>query len=301
LPVRTDRALADLLRVACAALLSACVAAGPKPEATGDTMGVAPLVTRAEAARARGDYGAAIEDYKAALERTPWNAQLSQALVVSYASRAEQARTKPGGAKGLAAAEKDLRAALQISPKEPALQRSLAAVLLEQAAFAKTDEEIAKLRGEARALAPDLEAQAPVVRRSAEVRMDLAWDLIERGQLDAGIDQLEAHLKDDPGEPAGTRLLAQALVRKGEIQNGRADYAGAQQSYTRAVELYAQLLPCDGARCEPAELSLAHKNRISSALDGANWPAARAALAEARAVGLSFPDLERKWPELKGP
>jgi tetratricopeptide (TPR) repeat protein len=302
LPVSTDRALAPLLRLACAALMSACVGSGPEPEAAApDTVGVAPLVARAEAASASGDHAAAIADYQAALERTPWNTRLVQALVASYAARANQARTKPGGAKGLAAAEADLRAALELAPKDPALERSLAGVLLERAAFATSDEEIAKLRGEARSLAPELEASAPLVRKSAEVRIDLAYDLIERGQLDAGIDQLEALVKDDPGEPAGTRLLAQALVRKGGLQNGRADYQGAQQSFARAVELYAQLLPCDGARCERAELEVAHKNRIASALDGANWDVARAALAEAKAVGLSFPDLERKWPELRQP
>lgn len=296
------RPLASLLRVVCAALLSACVGSGPKPEAAApDTAGVAPLVARAEAASASGDYGAAIEDYEAALERTPWNTRLVQSLVACYAARADKARTKPGGAKGLAAAEKDLRAALALAPKDASLERSLAAVLLEEAGFAKSDEEIAKLRGEARALAPDLEAQAPVVRKSAEVRIELAYDLIERGQLDAGIDQLEALLADDPGEPGGTRLLAQALVRKGGFENGRANYDIAQQSFTRAVELYAQLLPCDGTRCDRSELEIAHRNRVASALDGANWDAARAALAEARAVGLSFPDLEKKWPELRQP
>jgi tetratricopeptide (TPR) repeat protein len=301
LPVRTETAVAPLLRVACAALLSACVGSGPKPAAAPDTLGVGPIVTRAEAARAQGDYTAAIDDYKAAIERTPWNAQLRQDLVACYAARAEKTRTKPGGSKGLAASEADLRAALKLEPKEPALKRSLAAVLLEEAGYAKTDEEIATLRGEARELAPELEAQAPVVRKSAEVRIDLAYDLIERGQLDAGIDQLEALVKEDPGEPGGTRLLAQAYVRKGGVQNGRADYEGAQQSFTRAVELYAQLAPCDGTRCDERELSMAHKNRIASALDGADWPAARAALAEAKALGLSYPDLEKKWPELKAP
>ena len=90
-------------------------------------------------------------------------------------------------------------------------------------------------------------------------------------------------------------------MRKGEVQTRRGDYAGARVTYASAVEVYAQLLPCDGTRCRQTDLEIAHRNRISSALDGSNFDEARAALAEAKAVGLSFPDLEKKWPELKSP
>jgi hypothetical protein len=60
-------------------------------------------------------------------------------------------------------------------------------------------------------------------------------------------------------------------------------------------------VPCDGVRCEQADLELAHRNRISSALDAASFDEARAALAEAKGLGLRFDDLERKWPELRSP
>ena len=303
--MRTNRLHVAVLRTACAALLCACVGGSAEPEGgkavAADTAGVAPIVSRAESAIASGDYDAGIDAYREAYERTPWNTRLQSALAAAYADRAAKLRTKPGGAAGLALADGDLREALAISPKQPELVQSLAAVLLDRASFARDDDEAAAFRAEANALAPDLVAQTPDLRMSAERRLDVAFDLLERGQLEAGIDQLEALVHDDPESAAAVRLLAQALVRKGGVQRQRADYAGASQSYARAVALYAQLLPCDGTRCDEAELELAHRNRISAALDGSNYAEARAALAEAKGVGLSFPDLEAKWPELKSP
>ena len=96
-------------------------------------------------------------------------------------------------------------------------------------------------------------------------------------------------------------MLAQALVRLGSEQTQSHDYDGARESFTAAVAQYARLLPCDGARCDSSELELAHRNRILSALDAQRWDAARGALAEAEAIGLSFPDLKAQWPELTPP
>jgi tetratricopeptide (TPR) repeat protein len=302
--VRTSRVHAAGLRVFCLALICACVGGSADPgadSAASDAAGVAPIVARAEASVASGDLDAGIEAYREAYERTPWNTRIASSLVAAYVARAEKKRTKPGGAKGLDLAEADLRAALAIAPKQPAVERSLATVLLERAALVKDDAEASLLREEAAALAPDLATSTPVQRLPVERRLDIAYDLIEREQLDAALDQLDALVRDYPQNTAAAQLQAQALVRKGGVQTRRGDYKSARQSYTRAVEVYARLTPCDGTRCTPDELELAHRNRISSALDGANYDAARAALVEAKAVGLSFPDLEQKWPELQAP
>ncbi|MGH2899165.1 MAG: tetratricopeptide repeat protein, partial [Solirubrobacteraceae bacterium] len=272
--------------------------------ASGDaslTEGVAPIVARGESAIAAGDLSAGVDAYREAYERTPWNTRIQNSLVAAYAARAEKERTKPGGTKGLALAEQDLRAALEISPKNPELERNLAVVLLDQAGLSPDDAEAARLRAEANALAPDLVAETPALRLGVERRLDIAYDLLQRGQLDAGIDQLQALVRDDPESVPATRLLAQALVRKGGVQTQRHDYPGARQSFTNAVELYARLLPCDGTRCDKAELELAHRNRVDGLLDAEQYEDARAALAEARGLGIDLSDLEKKWPELKAP
>jgi tetratricopeptide (TPR) repeat protein len=294
-----------LLRVSCVALWCACVGGCAEPNAgsgaSGDPAGVAPIVARAEASIASGDLDAGIEAYREAYERTPWNTRIASSLVAAYVTRAEKKRTKPGGAKGLELAEADLRAAAEIPPKQPAVERSLATVLIERAALVRDDDEAERLRAEAAALAPDLAAQTPAVRLPVERRLDIAYDLIERNQLDAGLDQLQSLVRDYPQNTAAAQLLAQALVRKGDEQTRRGDYTGARQSYSAAIEVYARLMPCDGTRCTQADLEVAHRNRIMSALDASNFAEARAALAEAEGVGLHFDDLERKWPELKAP
>jgi len=303
--VRTSRVHAAVLRLGCLALWCACVGGSAEPKgasgAASDAAGVAPIVARAEAAVASDDLDSGVAAYREAYERTPWNTRIASSLVAALVARAEKARTKPGGSVGLALADADLREALAITPKQPGLERSLAIVLLERAALARDDAEVDHLRAEAEALAPDLTAQTPTVRLPIERRLDIAFDLLERGQLDAGIDQLQSLVREYPKSVEAARLLAQALVRKGGVQTQRADYAGARQSYASAIELYARLQPCDGTRCEQADLVLAHRNRISSALDAGSFDEARAALAEAKGLGLRFDDLEHKWPELRSP
>lgn len=303
--MRARRVHAAALRLACAALLCSCVAkSGPEPgtsSAAGDTAGVAPIVARGESAIAAGDLDAGIDAYREAYERTPWNTRIASSLVAAYAARAQKERTKPGGAKGVALAETDLREALAISPKNPELERSLAAVLLDQAGFSADDAEVDRLRAEANALAPDLVTGTPALKLGVERRLDIAFDLLERGQLDAGIDQLQALVRDHPESDPAARLLAQALVRKGGVQTQRGDHPAARESYASAVELYARLLPCDGTRCDMAELTLAHRNRVGSLLDAEAYEEARAALAEAQGVGVNLDDLQRKWPELQAP
>ena len=303
-PRRTASSLAPRLRALCVAVLAlagaACGGSGPSGAARDSAAaGVAPIVARAEAAAASGDLDTAIADYAEAEKRTPWNPALRSQLVAAYTQRAELKRRKPGGAVGLAAAEKDLRDAHALEPEDATVKRSLAAILLERAAFERDDALAEKLRAEASELAPELSAQTPAVRLPVETRLDLAYDLIDRGSIDAGIDQLRAVVHEYPQNAQAARLLAQALVRLGTQQTQSRDFDGASASFAEAVAQYARLLPCDGTRCDSAELELAHRNRILSALDGGHLDLARAALNEAEAIGLRFDDLVKRWPELR--
>jgi tetratricopeptide (TPR) repeat protein len=297
--MRKATPVALLLRVSFLTLLSACGVSGTKVEG-GDApeAGVGPAIERAEAAKASGDLDGAIQGYGAALDRTPWNTRLRSQLVAAYTERAEKERRKPGGPKGLALAEKDLRAAHALAPDDATVTKSLAAILVERAAFESDDALAAKLRAEAAQLSPETVAANPEVRLPVERRIDLAYDLIDQGNIDAGVDQLDALVREYPHNPKAARLLAQALVRLGGQQTEARDYDGARVSFTRAVELYARLLPCDGARCDSTELELAHRNRILSLLDAQRVDEARAARREAEALGLHFDDLRKEWPEL---
>jgi TolA-binding protein len=297
-PTRSEWRLALYLRILCVAALAACGASGTPTGDEAADAGVGPVVERAEAAKANGDLDAAIQGYAKAVERTPWNTRLKSQLVAAYAERAEKERRKPGGAAGLALAEKDLRDAHALAPDDAAVTRSLAAILVERAAFEADDDLAAKLRAEATQLSPEVAAAQPEVRLPVERRIDLAYDLIDRGNLDAGIDQLDSLVREYPHNAKAARLLAQALVRLGGEQTESRDYDGAKASFTRAVELYAQILPCDGTRCDSAELALAHRNRILSALDAQRLSEAKAARREAEALGLRFDDLQQRWPEL---
>ena len=304
-PRHAADSLASRLRALCLAALAvagaACGGGGPSDAARDSAAaGVAPIVARAEAAAASGDLDAAITGYSEAVERTPWNTSLRSQLVAARTKRAEAKRRKPGGAAGLELAEKDLRAAHELEPDDETVKRSLAAILVERAAFERDDALAEKLRAEATELSPELAAQTPAVRLPVETRLDLAYDLIDRGSIDAGIDQLRAVVHEYPQNAKAARLLAQALVRLGTQQTQSRDFDGAGESFTQAVEQYARLLPCDGARCDSAELELAHRNRILSALDSGRVDLARSALQEAEAIGLRFDDLVKRWPELRG-
>ncbi len=303
-PRRAASSVAPCLRALCVAALAlagaACAGGGPSDAARDSVAaGVAPIIARAEAAAASGDLDTAIAGYAEAEKRTPWNPSLRSQLVAAYTKRAEAKRRKPGGAAGLAAGEKDLRAALALAPEDATVKRSLAAILLERAAFERDDALAVQLRAEATELAPELSAQTPAVRLPVETRLDLAYDLIDRGSIDAGIDQLRAVVHEYPQNAQAARLLAQALVRLGTQQTQSRDYDGATASFTQAVEQYARLLPCDGTRCDSAELELTHRNRILSALDSGHVDRARSALRDAEAVGLHFDDLVKRWPELR--
>ncbi len=270
------------------ASLSTCAPPQVEPERA-STGSVTPLVARAERAMEQGDYTTAIDAYAEALERTPWNTRLSTALVSAYAARA--AHPAKSGRAGLRAAEADLRTALSIAPDDPTLQRSLAAVLLDLSAREESPERALALRLEARRHAPELESSTPVVQLVVERRLDMAFDLVERGQLDAGIDRLERLHSEYPESAGVARLLAQARVRKGTVLVGLQDHRSAGAHFDGAVALYEQLGPCDGSRCDAVELRTAHRNRVIAWLSAYRVAEARRALDDAERAGLQFPDL----------
>lgn len=283
------------------ASLLACGTSGTSeaPAEPGDELGVAPIVARAETALQAGDFDVAIESYAEALERTPWNDRLRRAWVAAHIQRAAQTREQRKGIEPLREAEADLRAALEALPGDSELEHALAVVLLDRAAFEADDELSARLRAEAASLAPDLEAQTPVYRAGVERRLDMAYELIERGQIDAGIDSLERLHKTRPDNAAAARLLAQASVRRGLEFSERRDYKNAASRFARATEVYAELLPCDGTRCDAEELTLAHQNLIITWLEAHRWQEAETALAAAQSIGLRFPELAAGLREMR--
>ncbi len=283
------------------ASLSACGTRGePDQEAqVRERFGVAPLVAAADAALKVGNYEVAIDAYAEALERTPWNDRLRRAWVAAHIQRAARTRDARKGIQPLIEAESDLRKALVALPDDSELEHALAVILLDRAAFEPDDELSERLRGEAGVLAPDLEARTPIFRAGVERRLDLAYELIERGQIDAGIDSLERLHKTRPDNTDVTRLLAQASVRRGLQFSERRNYARAAGRFARATGLYRDLLPCDGERCDSVELSVAHQNLIVSLIEARLWSEAEAALSEAERIGLSFPELTEGLREMR--
>ena len=124
--------------------------------------------------------------------------------------------------------------------------------------------------------------------------MDLAYELIDRGQLDAAIDQLERIHARYPTHEGAAVLLAQVQVRKGTELAELSDYDAAGARFGRAVELYASLEHCREGACERGDLELAHRNRITLWLNAHRRDEARQALVDARVAGLQFPELGRE-------
>lgn len=250
-------------------------------------------MSRAERSRAVGEFDVAIEAYRQAYERTPWNDRLKRALAVTYTERAQSVRNEGE----LIAAEKDLREALGLFPEDMDFRRNLAVVLLERAQ-AETDRERSRaLVEEVRALDASMDVPDRVVRAELERRLDLAFELLERGQLEAGIGQLEGIRRDYPAESEPVKLLAQAHVRYADGFATRQNHKRAAELLDRATSLYAEIGPCDGERCDPEELRTAHYNRCVAWLNARDDARARVAIQEARALGFSFPDVEQALSE----
>ena len=282
--------------IAALACLSACGAARPQPGRSEQARAVAPLVAEAERAIAEADYDTAIASYRKAYARTPWNIRLKRALAAAYAERAAAERDR-GGLTGLRAAERDLGAALELLPDEPALLRSLAVVLVEQAALELDPVRAGVLRETARTLAPDVVEAAPLGSLALERRLDLAHELAREGRLEAALDDLERLHAVHPEHTGVTLLLARTQVRQGGERAAGGQYQGAGVCFERALELYAGLENCATGACEPEELALAHQNRITAWLNANRRDEARRALEDAERAGLRFPELRRALGE----
>lgn len=261
------------------------------------TQGVGLLVQGGEQAFDRGDYDEAIAAYAEALDRMPWNDRLVANLAAAYAERARRAREHPG-VKPLERAEADLRSAVRLRPDDPVLQANLAVVLVERANRVMDPTLAGELRAEARRLNSGVEAGVGLVQPLLERRIDLAFELLERGQLEAGILRLQALRRDYPESREVAMLLGQALARQATKLDARGEYAPAAEAFGRAVAVFAELGACEPAPCEPApcderEIRLAHHNRIVAWLNADRPADARAALLEAEAAGLEFPRLRR--------
>lgn len=286
------RSQAGALGAACAllVLLGACAPSAPGGPSANPEAGVGPLVDEAERMRAGGDYAAAIQAYEQARERTPWNERLTTALAETYAERAaeEYADGK------LVPAEADLRSSLELAPGHPEVSANLARVLLERARLDLDPAIAAQRRAEAELLAPGISAAEPVRDAGVERRLDLAFELLERGQLEVGIQRLEELHEAHPENAETSGLLAQALSRQAEQQAEHAAYQAAAESLDRAVALYLALPGCaapEWSDCSQERARTAHHNRIVAWLNASSPENARRALQDARQVGLDFPEL----------
>jgi tetratricopeptide (TPR) repeat protein len=277
---------------ACLSTLGGCGLFGRKP-AEEPERGVAPILDKAAAAAEQGEWDAAIEGYTQALERTPWNTRFVRLLAVAHAERAAQARRERPGVEGLDAAEKDLRRAIELDGADPVFKRNLGIVLLERASYERDPARVAALRAEGAALSPDAAQALPELQRDVERRLDLAVDLIGRGQLEAAIAQLEELRAEYPGRADVISLLAQANVRAGNEAAAQRESRRAAPFFERAVVLYAEIAPCDGSRCSADEQRVAHQNLIVSLYESGDPVSARKALDAAEAAGLRFPGLAK--------
>jgi tetratricopeptide (TPR) repeat protein len=288
-----NRRLRHVVAGALLALVCAACAGGgdsAEPERARAEQGVAPLVTRADRSRARGDFAVAIDLYSQAYQRTPWNERLKQSLAVAYTEKAQRARSEGE----LRTAEQDLRAALALYPDDASFKRNLAIVLLESAQREMNESRAEQMLAELRTLAPDLEIPNRVTKGGLERRLDLAFQLLERGQLDAGVQELELVRRDYPGEAAPARFLAQAIAQQADAFTSRQNFSAAGEAMDRAVALYKELLPCDdAARCKREEFAILAQNRVIAWSNAFELARARAALDEAKALGFAFPELEK--------
>jgi DNA-binding SARP family transcriptional activator len=250
---------------------------------------VADLVERAEAARESGDLDGAVESFREAHARTPWNDRIRRALAVSLADRAARSRETRRYA-GVAAAETDLREALSLEPEDTTLRHNLGIVLLDLASRSMDPERAGALESEARTLLPEAEELPAPGDALRGRRLDMALELIERGQIEAGISRLAALHAEHPADVEIGLLLSRAHARHAEVLADRGDAEGAARSYGWAL---AVLQRFDPAVIPPAELEGAHRNRVTAWINAYQPDGARAALDDAERAGFRFPRLRR--------
>jgi tetratricopeptide (TPR) repeat protein len=255
----------------------------PSPASVGE------LVERGEEARDRGDLDTAVEAFREALERTPWNDRIRKALAVSLADRAERSHAS-GKFVGVSAAERDLREALVLLPEDPVLRRNLGIVLLDLASRSMDPERAADLEAEARELLPAGESDLPTADALRERRIDMAMELIGRGQVEAGIGRLAALHAERPADVEIGLLLAQAHAAHGAARMQQQRLVAAAEAYDRAV---AVLSSFDAAQLPAGELEQAHRNRVIAWVNAERPEAARGALQDAERAGFRLSSLRR--------
>jgi len=262
---------------------------GPASEVPGGS--VAPLIERAERMRERGALDGAVETYREALDRTPWNDRIKSALVATLAERADKYRDEARYPDAVT----DLEAAYALKPDDPALSRNLSVVLAEQAARSQSGAEAKRLRARAAELDPTVVQEGQVVDSALERKLELAFDLVERDQLEAAAAQLERLNTQYPDDARVTQLLIQALVRRGAQLSEQGSHGRAGEALDRAVEVYVGTPGCRAPGwqgCPGQDVRMAHHNRVVAYLNAFQPAQAADALAAARRLGLSFPELE---------
>jgi tetratricopeptide (TPR) repeat protein len=278
--------------------LVSCVAPSPSPNTEApEPVTVAILVSRAEEAGEKGDLDVAISAYGEALERTPWNDRLRRTLAAAHAERALRTRAEQG-VFGLDSAERDLREAFQLDPELDNVRQNLAVVIVERAIREMDPERARQLREEAYGLDPEVAEAGRGFRADVERRLDLAYQLVERGQLDAGIERLESLHADHPDHAPTTRLLGQVLVRKATLRAERGRHEEAGSLLDRAIRVYGGQASGGSptAATEPGlreEMKSAHRSRVVAWINAGKLENARSALEEAETAGFRFPDLRR--------
>lgn len=281
--------LRRVLVILVVASLTAC--GGPTGPASDVPDGsVTPLLERAERMRARGALDGAIETYREALDRTPWNDRIKSALAATLAERADEFRNEGR----YADAVKDLEDARELKPEDAALSRNLAVVLAEQAARSQSGAEAERLRARAAALDPSVTSEGQVVDSALERKLELSFELVERDQLDAAASQLERLHDQYPADERVTRLWLQTLVRRGAQLSEQGNHGDAGNVLDRAVELHAAIPGCRSPEwqdCPGEDVRLAHQNRIVAYLNAFRPKEAADSLEDARQLGLVFPEL----------